>query len=486
MLELKLVYRKILLLGILALPLVATGCLQQDYRLDAEKFRGQMAVGNWQGAATIAQQSGKVDPEARSGELLWSLNDGAASLFADNYKHSIAVFDHAEKLMKFDDLAGLSSQIASGASSVLVNDTVRDYSYSSYDAIMVNSYKGLAFMLAGELDNARVEFNRTAERQRRAAERYALEIKAEESKNAAAAKKNPKVNSSETLTQARTNPELTAELAKLESKSSYAPFVNPYTSYLRSIFLLAAGESGSDTEQAITELRSVLQLIGDNRVVKSDLAYALARANGKGGGKRIWVMFENGQSPIRREKLIHGFGFTTVGVIDFKYAVPFLQYEPLAYPALRITVDEQEVTTETVTNFDAVVAAEFKLRLPGIITRAVLSTAYKTAIQIAGQVVAAKGDSNGNSNAALLGGLINLAGVIATEGSTAADLRSWLALPKEFQAASFAAPRNGRLAIHSSDGVELGFVTVATDKNALITVKIQNRGARPVIQTTLF
>src|SRR3546814_2844605 len=59
---------------------------------------------------------------------------------------------------------------------VLVNDNVMPYSPAVYDTVMLNTYKALNFWQQGDYDNARIEWNRTDDRQRRASEHFESEI----------------------------------------------------------------------------------------------------------------------------------------------------------------------------------------------------------------------------------------------------------------------------------------------------------------------
>ena len=49
------------------------------------------------------------------------------------------------------------------------------YDYATYDGIMVNVYKGLAFLKTGDKASARVEFNRVGDRETRAEREFASE-----------------------------------------------------------------------------------------------------------------------------------------------------------------------------------------------------------------------------------------------------------------------------------------------------------------------
>ena len=471
-------------LSLFVLAITLSACTGGEYRNAAEKLKLQIGQGDWEAAAKLAADTGKIDEAGKSKKLEWSLNHGLALIQTGKYQTAIKSFDNAEDLMKFDDLSGFAAKAGSGVGAVLVNDTVRDYAFNSYDAIMVNSYKGLAFMLSGDQDNARVEFNRAEERQRRAVERFAAEIKKDQERNDAEAKKNAKVNSTDTVNRANEDAGIKSQYADLDSKKAYAPFANPITSYMRGVFIMLTSGTGGEFEKAVQDFRRVREMVGENAVLDSDLAYATARAEGKSAEKRVWVIFENGQSPLLEEFKLKSVMFTGTGVINFNYAIPKISFQPSAYSKLLVGSEGQDAkSTELVSDFEAVVAREFKDRLPGIVTRAVLSAAYKTAIQVAGQAVAANSQSD---NAQMLGLLMNIGGAILSATTTAADTRSWVELPKEFQAVSFAPPENGQLVIKTEAGVEIGKVAVPKDRNALIYVKIQKNGATPSIKSMVY
>ena len=116
-------------------------------------------------------------------------------------------------------------------------------------------------------------------------------------------------------------------------------------------------------------------------------------------------------------------------------------------------IEVNKTSTSRVVDFDSVVATEFKLELPGVITKAVASTIVKTAIN----AVVAKNDSTG--------GLLALASSALTAVATQADTRSWRGLPKS--ASVLMLENNGKLDIHAPNGEELLKQSVSKSKNVL-------------------
>ena len=89
---------------------------------------------------------------------------------------------------------------------------------------------------------------------------------------------------------------------------------------------------------------------------------------------------------------------------------------------------------------DGILAAEYNRRLPGMILRICLSTAVKEI----GSYIATRAASHANAWA----GLATAAGTTVYKvASNTADTRTWEILPKEFQIAQFAMPKDRKLVL---------------------------------------
>lgn len=144
-------------------------------REQLEAFNKLYAPGQYQQAAesqVALKSSAKADPA----DLLTSLQAGTAFRYAQQLAQSNEQFDQAEAILKYHNQQMLLGKTASSVGSILVNDAVLDYSGTAYDGIMINTYKALNFWQQGDQQNARVEFNRALDRQRRAKEYFAQEI----------------------------------------------------------------------------------------------------------------------------------------------------------------------------------------------------------------------------------------------------------------------------------------------------------------------
>ena len=132
--------------------LAVQGCAGGVSTTDVASFDGAMGQGDYARAANFAMGAGKIQPNGESPNLLWSLNAGAALVYAGDNTRTVPVLDHAEDMMKSRDE---SEMVARG-----------QYRAKTYDSVMVNTYKAISAMQAGNSAMARTELIRADDRQR--------------------------------------------------------------------------------------------------------------------------------------------------------------------------------------------------------------------------------------------------------------------------------------------------------------------------------
>ncbi len=443
--------RSKLLTSACVLPLLA-GCAGGVSHQDLAGFDANLQSGNYPAAAQVAVASGHIAPDGASNNLAWSLNAGAALVYAREPAQAVRVFDGAETLMKKRDLSRFDNT---------------QYDYATYDGIMVNVYKGLAFLKTGDKASARVEFNRVGDRETRAEREFASEKAQLDAQAQRSARGNFDFNSA--MSKAQSSESYRSVQAELGPYTNYRPFINPAASYLRAVYLLNNAETGSDLEAARAELVRVSDMVGPNPVIQGDLA--LTRGTNEHSKAYTWVVFENGGAPTFAQYNITfpvpvvGKG-GAVGVSAVTVAMPRMMFHAPAATHLSIAEGNSQVSTLPIGDFDRVMASEFSRRQPAIMTRVVLEAALKTGLQTAAA-------QTGNR-------LVQFAAFAASNVSTA-DTRSWTALPKDFQAARIDAPKDG--AVHLvMDAADLGTVEVPSDRPSIIYVKEMAPGGKPSIQ----
>jgi uncharacterized protein len=434
-----------------------------------ESLRSEaLSSSNFTKSIQIAQSKQSKSKNPKKEDLLWSLQLGSIERMNKNYSQSNEYFDKSEEMLSYFDY---QNKTVDSAAAIVTNENIVPYAGEEYDGIMVNTYKALNFMALGDSELARVEFNRALDRQRRAAEKFAAEISKlkkeldkEDAKDKSTAKKNvdnPKIQ------------ELLKErYPSLSEFKAYPDFVNPFTNYLAGIFFILVGDY-SKAEQILKESYG---MVSDNEYIAQDLDMTEQILDSKSELKNIvWVVFENGMGPVKDELRIDIPLFIETNKVKYVgIALPKLSFREQAFPYLTVKSGEQNYKTSIVANMDSVVQTEFEKDFKGILTRAIISATSKAIAQYA---LSQKGDSS-TQMASFLVAAYSFA-------TTAADVRIWTTLPKDFQVARLSIPENRIITIEPASGQSFQ-VEIPSCNNAIVYVKIPFRQAKPVYDILKF
>jgi hypothetical protein len=424
----------------LATALLAAGCASPMSTGDKMNFQAAMDAGDYKAAAAVAQQSGQITPDGQTKNIVWSLNDGAALFDAGDMRQSVVVLDTTEKLAQANDLNHMHGAV--------------DYRYTTYDGVMTNVYKAMAFLAQGDRDNARVELRRAEDRQRRAEEHFQREI-------AAAQNHRQDAQFASMMGQAQQNADYSNAGAALNELATYAPFENPFATYIQGVFLVSQG----DNENGMASLKRAAAVLGPNSAAAADVAWAEQARRSLGHTKpQVWVVFENGQSATYHEMRMV---LPMVTGQPMTLAMPMLVQNAPAYSGLQVQAAGATGATAPAGSFDAVMASEFLKRRPLILEEAVAEVLAKNV----GAVVAQKTNNP----------FLKLAMAVVANVSTA-DTRSWTALPKDFQAVRIDAPQDGHVTVQTAQDQAVGDVSVPAGRSSIVWVKVQQAGAHPAIQ----
>jgi hypothetical protein len=439
--------------AILSISFLFVGCASgPDVNIDID-------VGNYKAAADAAAEEKNSDAELDEANLLPTLQAGNLYLYAQDYKTSLKMLDEAEDIVKYHNEEILLGSTGDMIARLMLNDAVIDYHATITDAVMINTYKSLDYMILGKFAEARVELNRAVDRQRRAKETYAELIgKQKEAINQKAKEESSSYNVNKTVN----NPQL-ARLIKdqypgLYTFQAYPDFINPFTTYLAGLFFMIEG----DYNKAYSLLREANGMMPANQTLETDFQMAKARHL---DNNYVWVIYENGLSPIKKEFRVDIPLFIVSNNISYTgIALPRMEMRSQATVNLNVASGGKTVgTTEVVADMDRVILTEFHYSYPDIVTRAVFSALIKTAMQYE--------LGKQNSYAGLAAALFQMA-------STQADTRTWRSIPKEFQVTRVKMPRDHKLTLHSG----LHNMEVEIDRNAkhaIIYVRIPTARSRP-------
>ena len=114
--------------------------------------------------------------------------------------------------------------------------------------------------------------------------------------------------------------------------------------------------------------------------------------------------------------------------------------------------------------------SEFQKDYDAILARAIISATAKAITQYA--------LAEQNSSAASMASIFVAA---YSFGTTAADVRIWTALPKEFQIARLSKPDDGKLKVTPA-GYEPFYLEFPPCKNAIIYIKITTPASEPIVE----
>jgi hypothetical protein len=455
-----------LLLAILTLSILpfAIGCNAPKDQLKV--FNTSFEASNYDNSALFAQQKIGRRKNPSGEDLLWALQLATVERIRQNFQKSTEYFDKAEDMLKFYDEQFKGGDIVG---STVASDNVNPYRGEEYDGVMVNTYKALNFMAEGKMDLARVEFNRALDRQRRAKEKFVEEIK----KLNAELEKNQQQNAfAKSNVENPTTHQLLAEkYPNLYNFQAYPDFVNPFATYLAGVFFNLVGDHG----KAVDLLKESYGMVSGNPFIAEDLSVTEGVLGGGRLENTVWVIFENGLGPVKEEFRIDLPLFIATNRVKYVgIALPKLEFRNKAYSYLLVNSDDKEYMTLPVADMDRVVQTEFSKDYPGILTRAIISATAKAVAQYALE----QQDSSYASLASTLVAAYSFA-------STAADVRIWTALPKDFQVARLPKPKNGKLKITPPGSFPLD-IDIPQCNNAVVYVKIITNRAVPVCNVMAF
>ena len=443
------------------LLLVFAGCNAPKSHLGTfgEYFRSS----DYEKSLEFAKSKISKSKNPKKEDLLWTLQVGTLERLRQNYRESNNNFDRSEEMLNYFDF---QNQAVDSVAAVAINENIVPYLGEEYDGIMVNTYKALNFMALGENDQARVEFNRALDRQRRAKEQFAGEIKKlqneldkEQEKEGSQVKKN--------VDNPEANKILNDKYPGLYEFEAYPDFVNPFTTYIAGVFFNLIG----DNSKAVTFLKESYGMVPDNEYIARDLAVTEQVLDGKAELKdTVWVVFENGMGPVKGEFRIDIPLFIASDQVKyFGIALPMLVFREQAYPYLSIKAGDKSYNTQIVANMDRVVQTEFSKDFKGILTRAIISATAKAIAQYAL-------DKKDNSSPKL----VSLLATVYSYATTAADVRIWTTLPKNFQVARLTIPSDRLITIELPGGGSFP-VEIPACRNALVYVRIPRKQSRQVL-----
>lgn len=400
-------FRSLAFVSLLLITGTLTACasLGGSHPEVARQWQQSIAAGQSQQVLT------KVSEKAKgSNQLLYSLEAARIAQIADQTDASINWFDQAvEKFEEEDDAARIQgSRLVQSTAALVSNDTALSYKSEPYERIFSQTFQALNYLTKGDITATSVEFRRADQAQRDQENKHEKEIAKVEEKN------DGKVDTGKY--------DGYFQGLNAAASSVRSGVQNAYSFYLSGMFWEGTGEYNN----ALVSYKQALQILPSAEFLKQDVERVSQKMNGKVDAKQglLVVAYEQGFVPAKQPV---GIPIPTVqGVVS----VEFPTYDSSRFVSsipLRVNVGDQYVSTEPVAQVGAIAARALKDKMPSIITRQVLRTTAKYAMQK---------EANARDTTGLLGFATQLYNLI----SESADLRSWLTLPANAQIARLTLP----------------------------------------------
>lgn len=376
------------LLGRLGIVLaVLTILTLQGCATSAEKTKGmrQMMELNRNDLALIEAE--KLLAKEAEG-VMENMNVGLLRRLNKDYKGSNQAFTIAKE--KISEL--YSTSVTEQAGAVITNDESISFQGDKFEQVLVHLYMAANYLSMSDLDSARVELLQS-------------QVKMDEWGE-------PK---DETPFMRYFSGIMFEMLGEDDTATvSYRKAVDAYTNTKEKHGLNVPLTLKSDLLRMLAKMK----LWGEYKDYKKQFGLANYKApNTKGMGELI-VVFGNGMTPQRDEKVFHT--FSSVLALNIKVAVPDYPNPPIVLNKVRLHINGKYYPLETVSNIDGLARAALAEDMPIITTRAIARAVVKKKIE----------HEAGEQHF-----LAQLAVMAVNHGTEIADTRCWNTLPQEFDLA---------------------------------------------------
>lgn len=346
-------------------------------------------------------------------ELLWQIQSGIIAFDLEE-KDAETLLEIAEANINQNELEGVISSFFKNTSALLINDNAMPYKGFLYEGVMVNYYKALLYMSEQKYADARVEFNRASDRQRRIKEYYEKEIaKTKEAQSKIASEEKNKGDAQQQQIQKNQILQTYSNLGEFASLHGY---INPAIDYIAGIFFMLQGDYAK-AQDFLKESYGITR----SSLIEEDLKSAQNRGYKK---KQTWIIIEDGKSPRKIEKRFDLPIFTGQELLFISLALPDIKKGVDFASSYTLASDTQQTQARKISTLTPLVFNEFNKQIPFIITRGILSATIKTLTQY----LALK-SAEGND---LMYLIVGLSGIFYTQATAQADLRIATTLPNSF------------------------------------------------------
>ena len=410
-------------------------------------------------------------------QLLYLYELGALYQVQGEFARSADFFNRADAVAREYEGKAVAS-VTGGAGQLgaaMTNDTILPWEGACFDKVMSRTLNALNYLAQSKLEGAKVEVRKAEEYQARERDRIQKQV----------ARAGHKDESS------LSNPAVSSQYNEMFSfaKDVRNSYENAFTYYLSSHIYRAQGSAGLN--DALVDIKQALALAPASPAVQAayldlvaqggdEAALTEAKARLRVGPDwkpadpaqtgTVVVVYEPGLAPRRQEisiNLLVGQGQGDLFSMAFPIYRNFGNYQP----PLRIQSPAGQVDTTRLLDVRKMAVKALQEQMPAILIRATAGALGKIQAQ-------KKAEQQG-------GWLGKMAAKVVTAAVTNADLRSWLALPAEVQAAQFTLPAGpNELTLLAYDWSERVKVNLTPGGTTLVVVRSAH-GAKTIATTNM-
>lgn len=456
-----------LALGMLVMAAMAvTGCKTYTERI--ENYHNAVRAGDLDRATPLVQEM--VEDYAEEDDdrdaLVVVLEAANTSRVKGDLEQSQREFARAERMYEaWQQKARVS--LSKEGFSLLTNPATLPYRGSGADILMVNTYQALNALALGDRTGARQPLMRLDSHQKDVvaenAERIAKSREAVEKD-----KNSEQINQSYSSTEVKGATEKL--MAELPDTRGYELYTNPFSEFLFAFYHRYLGADMADAEMARFRMGRALAMAPENTTLRQEVESVEAMAPIK---PSVFLVHENGMAPYRKEFMLWlpiyaGNTFSSVSI-----ALPYMEVDKNCPGFATLCGGNASAAAEMVCDMEAVLAQEYKNDYPVILTRAIASATFKAAVSYATNYAVR------NAGGGVLGQLGAFVATAAYQyGTTAADTRSWVTLPKHFGVSRIDLPEDRKVSV-KVEGKTIPVPLPADGSVFIVYLRTMQRGSTP-------
>jgi hypothetical protein len=364
----------------------------------------------------------------------------------------------ADKIAEYENRAVVSAgRTAFQAGSLILNEQVQPYEGEDFEKILIHAMNAVNYLMAGDLEGARVEIRIAYQRQNELREKHAKAI--EKAKKEGGAK-----SWEQSFREADSG-----RYRELSSRAGnvYSVYQNAYAYYISSLVY----ELGGERDEAYIDLKKGILAAPDSESLQKDLI-RLSRELGfyedeqkwvdrygeldkeYGTGTDVFVIFQHGTAPVK-EPLSFPIPLPKGGLAFA--SLPVYRFIPSGTQAGSVGAEGRNVRSSVVSDIDAIAARNLLDEFPVLFAK-----------QVARSILKAQMTKKLSREYGAVGAIT---GTLASAVTEQADQRTWASLPKEIQVARVFVPEHaGEFTVKSVPGGHTAMVAIPEGARHLIVL----------------